>query len=299
MTNPLLLAVLVGVGLTAGVLLIARGATGPLVDPDEAEEPSRLTARWHAARREPLDRRRLLITVAVAVLVGLVTRWPVAAVLAGITAWVLPQLVGPDRAGARTVARIEGVATWTESLRDTLAAAAGLEQAIIATAPLAPEAIRGQVQRLAARLHHGDRLPVALRRFAAELDDPIGDLVATALVMAAERHARQIGELLSSLAEAARDQAAFRLRVAAGRTRTRTGTRVIVITTLVMTAGMTAFSPDYMGAYDSVTGQLVLLFVGSLFATGFWWAARMARIGEPERVFATEADTPALGQVPA
>jgi uncharacterized membrane protein YgcG len=65
------------------------------------------------------------------------------------------------------VRRIEGIASWTEQLRDTLAAAAGLEQAILATAPIAPDPVREQVTGLAARIHQGQRLPDALRAFAA------------------------------------------------------------------------------------------------------------------------------------
>ena len=63
----------------------------------------------------------------------------------------LPRVLGRDPEHARRVARIEAVATWTEMLRDTLSAAAGLEQAILATAPLAPVAIRGEITELAAR----------------------------------------------------------------------------------------------------------------------------------------------------
>ena len=143
-------------------------------------------------------------------------------VLAGLAAWFLPRAAGPRPAGTRAVGRIEAIAGWTEMLRDTLAAAAGLEQAILATAPLAPVPVREQVTALAVRIQRGQRLPAALRAFAAEVADPTGDLVVAALLLAAEQQARDLGELLASLADSAREHAAMRLRVAAGRARVRT-----------------------------------------------------------------------------
>jgi tight adherence protein B len=176
----------------------------------------------------------------------------------------------------RRVARIEAVASWTEMLRDTLSAAAGLEQAILATAPLAPVAIRSEVAGLASRVQNGHRLAPALRQLAEELADPTADLVIAALVLAAEHQARQLGELLGSLAETARSQAAMRMRVETGRARTRTSVRVVVATTIVFAVGVVVFNRAYLTAYDSVLGQAVLLVIGGLFGTGFAWLVRIA-----------------------
>jgi Flp pilus assembly protein TadB len=282
-----LLAVLVGACAAGGVLLIVRGIVGPLGDPQPARVRRSPWAGLVADRARPGARRRLLIAVGVGLLVGLVTRWPVGALLGALAAWMAPTLVGADHDYARKLARIEAVATWTESLRDTLAAAAGLEQAIMATAPLSPAPIRAEVVALAGRLRRGDRLSPALRVFAAALDDATGDLVVTALVMAADRNARHIGDLLSSLAEAARDQASLRMRVAAGRARVRTSLRVTVGVTLLMAAGLVLFNRHYVAPYNTVSGQLVLLVVGALFGFGFLWMSRIARFTEPARVLST------------
>jgi tight adherence protein B len=152
--------------------------------------------------------------------------WPAGTILAGLAAWFLPPALGPDRAGDQQVRRIGGIASWSEQLRATLAAAAGLEQAILATAPIAPAAVRDQVTARAARIHQGQRLPGALRAFAAGAADPAADLVTAALLLAAEQHARDLGQLLSSLADSARQHAAMRLRVAAARARVRTASRI-------------------------------------------------------------------------
>ncbi len=217
------------------------------------------------------------------VLIGALTAWPIGAVLAAAAAWALPGLLGGAPSRTRSIARIEAIAVWTEMLRDTLAGAAGLEQAILATAAVAPAPIRSEVAALAARLS-SDRLAPALRAFAADLADPTADLVVAALLLAAEHEARQLGPLLGSLAQAARDQVNMRLRVEAGRARTRTSVRVVVGATLLMAALLVLLNRPYLAPYGSAGGQLVLALVGGCFAAAFAWLARLARPAERDRV---------------
>ena len=281
-------AAILGLGAAVGVLLIAAATRRT---PPTAGFPRR-AGLLRAVRGRAGDRRSLLRFAAAGgagVLTGAATGWLVGAVLAAVAAWFLPRLVGPDRAHARRVARIEAIASWTEMLRDVLSAAAGLEQAVLATAPLAPAAIRGEVAALATRLESGQRLAPALRALARELDDPTADLVLAALVLAAEHQARQLGDLLGSLAATARGQATMRMRVETGRARTRTSVRVIVATTLAFAAGVVAFNRAYLEVYDTVAGQAVLLGIGALFAAGFAWLARIAAGGRQARVLALDA----------
>jgi len=289
--GEVLLAGLLGAGGGLGAWLLLLGVLGVRVldlseDGPGARDPQTRGpwARW--ARGRPVSWRRLATCVAVGLAVGAITRWPVAALLAGCGAWALPALVGPDREHQRRVARIEAVATWTESLRDTLAAAAGLEQAIVATASMAPEPIRDEVGLLAGRLRRGDRLADALRGFAADLDDATGDLVVTALVLAAERNARHIADLLGLLATAARDQATLRMQTAAARAHIRTSTRVITGVTLVMAGGLVLLNRGYLQPYDTALGQLVLAVTGLVFTAGFAWLAAIAKPETEPRVLA-------------
>jgi tight adherence protein B len=62
---------------------------------------------------------------------------------------------------AGAIDKTEAIASWAESVRDTMAAAAGLEEALAATAVAPPAAIAPQVRRLAERLRH-QRLTDAL-----------------------------------------------------------------------------------------------------------------------------------------
>lgn len=282
--DTIALAGLLGAGAGIGLWLIILGIVG--VDRGRAEEP-RHPVRERLAARRPDGRPlgvRLLVCLLVAAVVGLFTGWVAAAVLAGLACWGLPGVIGRDRDHARRVARIEAIATWTEMLRDTLSAAAGLEQAILATAPIAPSAIRAEITDLAAGLENGERLAPSLRELADRLADPTADLVVSALVLAAQQQAKQLGDLLGSLAAAARDQVSMRLRIEAGRARTRTSVRVIVGTTLAFAVLLVLLNRSYLAAYDSAFGQVMLLGVGAAFTAGFTWMARISRLREPARV---------------
>jgi tight adherence protein B len=288
------LAALLGAGTAFGLLLIVLGMAGRDDGPADLETNSRLSRLTSA--RGPIDRRRVALCLAVGVIVGVVTRWPVAAMLSAAGAWVLPRIIGPDRDHARRVARIEAIATWTEALRDNLSGAAGLEQAITASAIESPEPIRDEVTRLATRLQRGWRLRDALRAFAAELADPTADLVVAGLVMAARGSAGQLGDVLGELAASARAKVASRQRIAAGRKRNRTSARVIVGTTLAMAGVLALLNRGYLAPFDSAAGQLVLLAAGGCFAFAFGWLARLMRDRDTSRILAGVA-APAESEV--
>jgi Flp pilus assembly protein TadB len=241
-------------------------------------------------RRRGPQRLRAATAAGTGVLAGVVTGWVVAAVLTAVAVWFLPRLLARDRDHVRRVARIEAIATWAEMMRDTLAAAAGLEQAVLASAAVAPDSIRAEVTAFASRVESGQRLAPSLRRLADDLDDPTADLVISSLVLASTQQARNVSDLLGSLAATARAQASMRLRVHAGRARSRTSVRVIVATTVCFAGGLVLLNRDYLSVYDSPGGQLVLLVIGALFAAGFAALARISAVDEPSRVLAPTAD---------
>ncbi len=267
------LATLCGAGVGLGLVLVMAGWRGV-----ELPRPTR-RPHWVQVERANL---RLAAVVGAAVVVAAATRWPVGAGLAGLAGWGAPNLLSGTRRQGVAVGRIEAVAGWAEMLRDTMAGSAGLEQAIIATAPLAPLPIRAEVATLAVRLE-GERLAPALRTFADDIADPTCDLVVAALVLAAEHQAQRLGELLGSLAAAARDQVTMRLRVEAGRARTRTSVKVIVGATGALVAGLAVLNRGYLAPYDTAVGQLVLLLVGAVFAAAFVWLSRMTRPATVDR----------------
>ena len=128
---------------------------------------------------------RLLMRTALAVVSSVViwsaTGWPAGGIVAGLGAAAAPSLVGGKARREAAVARIEAIAGWAEQLRDVMAAADGIQSAILTTSAVAPVPIRPEVRRLADRLAQHERLPVALGRFADEVANPLTDMIVTAL----------------------------------------------------------------------------------------------------------------------
>jgi tight adherence protein B len=258
----------------AGAYLVVTGAAS------EARRSVR-------SARDAGVRARAAGAMAAALAGGVLTRWPLAMAGCGALAWFARDLFGAHSIRERETRRTEAIASWTEMLRDTIAGAHGLEEAIISTAGVAPEPIRPEVVALAIRL---DREPLgdALAAFADDLDHPIGDLVVASLGLSSRGAVGDLVDLLGTLAVAARDEAGMRLRVEAARARLRTAVRVISACTLLMAVGLIVLNPSYLAVYDSVIGQVVLAAVLSLWAVGLWWLTKMGRFVAPERFLAVD-----------
>ena len=228
---------------------------------------------------------RLLLAFSAAVVAIAASHWPVLAAVAAASGWYAPSALRGRGAHGRELELVEAIASWTEQIRDTLAAANGLEHAIGATASLAPRALAAPVQRLAARIGY-EGLPAALRRFAEEVDHPMADFVVVALVIAAEKEARDLGALLGHLAESARDEARMRTRVWVGRARSRSAVRIIVAVVAVFVVGLLLLDRAYLRPYDTAAGQLVLALILATFGASFVLMSRMGRIAMPQRFVA-------------
>ena len=281
-----LLLALAGTGIGAGLALALATALprqripGPRPGEGAAPRPARSTLA--------ASPRRLTLVLAAALAVYLLTGWPVGALLAAAAAWFLPAMLGPDRDHTRRLAVIDSVAAFTEMLRDTLTASAGLNQALTVASAHAPEPIRPAATRLAERIaQRGTTTRQALHAFADQIADPTADLVALALASASEHPTRDLAALLSSLATTAREQAAMRTRIAVARARTRTAVRIVTGTTLALAAVLLLADRHYLAPYNTAAGQLVLLITGILFGLGFSWLRRLGAVPEPGRLWTT------------
>lgn len=180
---------------------------------------------------------------------------------------------------------VEALAIWTEQLRDTIAGASGIEQAITVTAITAPPILRPSVERLAARLGF-DSLPDALREFADDVDHPLADFVTAALITASENQVREMGTLLGHLAQCCRDDVAMRTRVWVARARTRSAVRIISVVVVVFVLGLALLDPSYLAPYSKPTGIVVAGFVVAMFVGAFEAMRRLGRIDNPVRFIA-------------
>src|SRR6478735_7492788 len=174
-----------------------------------------------------------------------------------------PTLFGGTSAEQRQIASLEALVTWTETLRDTIAAHASLEQAIPASAVHAPMLIRPALVRLVGRLRARVPMDQALSAFAAELDDPSADLVIAALMLSATRRGDRLGEVLTGLTTAARVEL-------------RRGVQIVVGVTIVIGVFLVLFSGPYIAPYGTPAGQVALAVVVGIFTAAFLWMRKLS-----------------------
>lgn len=282
MTTNTLLGLLLGAGLAGGLVLGVAAWNGWLPEKGAATTGRRSKAltRWSQEVR-----RRA--AVAVAVVVGLATRWPIAVVAAGALTWLWPTTFGGAKAGAAQLERLEGIATWTESLRDIIASSIGLEQAITHSLDAAPETVQAPLQRLVGRLRAHVPLPVALSGFAEEFDDASVDLVAAALILNSRLRGPGLVGTLTALAASAREELEMRRKIEEGRKVLRRAAAIIVGVTVAFAAGLVLFSRTYVEPYGTPGGQIMLAVVLGVFATGFIWIKKASVGDTPERFLAS------------
>lgn len=268
-----LAAALLSGGFAAAVLLLLVGLRGVVPDPTR---PPGLLARTLTTLRNPALAGRLVAGVLVAILVLLLTRWPVAAVGLGALVAAWPALFGGGRLEQLQIDRLEALVVWTESLRDTIGANTSLEQAIPVSAENAPTLIRPALIRLVGQLRA--RVPVdkGLLAMATWLDDASADLVLAALILNAQRRGHGLGGVLTGLSIAAREELDMRRKVSAGRKGLRRGVQIVVALTVAFGVFLSVFGGAYVAPYSSFGGQVALAAVLGIFAFGFAWMRRLS-----------------------
>ena len=218
----------------------------------------------------------------VAIVAYLLTKWLLVSVVIGLVVSAVPALKSKQRLRRDERGLADAIATWTEQLRDTLAGAHGLEQAIVATSLHAPLAISSAVSRLSAQIQYG-KLSDGLRRFADDVDHPISDFVSAALITATEYQARDLAQLLGHLAQCARDEGRMRTRIWVGRARTRSSVRIISFVVIGFVCALVVFNREYLSVYSSFEGQVILSGIFILFGCSLIMLDQFSRIAAPQR----------------
>lgn len=224
----------------------------------------------------------LLVRVALAgvgfLLALVVSGWVIASAYVAFGAAAIPTMRRSKRARHEAVERVEAIATWTESLNDTVRSGAGLRKALVLSARVAPGLISEPVRRMAERVEH-ESVEAALGGLAADLADPAADTVIVSLMLAMRSPAGGLNEVLTSVARTARDAAAMRRRIEASRSRTYTQSRIVSGTSIVFILTLVVFRRDFLEPYDELAGQVAQLVVGAFFAVS---GVAMYRLGRPE-----------------
>jgi tight adherence protein B len=270
--------VLFGAGIGVGLALLIGGIWSTR---------SPVKAMSFVARIDPANRQAALCASVLALVVGIVTHWPVAAAIGGAVGWTLRSTLQPNTS-RRVVGRLEALATWIEALRDSVAAHRGLVAAIESTLHSAPPAVKANVASLVVRIKSGTPLDKALYAFAAELGDAAADEAIAPLILAGRFGGSDLQNLLGTAAANTRDQIALWQRTEVARAKPRREMRVVVAVTLAFALGVILIGHGYFRPFGTPAGQLALLGIAGLFACGF---AAMNRLSRPEpmpRLFDSE-----------
>jgi len=270
--NPLVPAI-VGVLTVGGVMGLVAGLRRV---PIATGAPARLGVLSRLVRVP----RRILISgvlgVAGGVLVALLSGWVIAIVVFPLAAVGLPMLLGASDE-AHTIERLEGLAEWTRNLSGVITVGVGLEGALVATLRTAPDVIRPEVATLVSRIRSRWNTQEALRAFADDFHDSTGDLVAATLILAAQKRADGLSQILSGLAESVSAEVAARRHLEADRAKPRQTARIVTLITLVCLLVM-ATTGHYLDPYRSPVGQIVLSVLLALYIGGLVIMRRMARV---------------------
>ncbi|WP_131740476.1 type II secretion system F family protein [Actinomadura roseirufa] len=280
------LAAFAGLCSAGGLVVLVAGFRGADAGRQYGRPPSLLQAVMRSPAW-PGRRSRLLGAIAAGLAALLFSGWPVAALAVGAGAYALPPMLS-GREPQRRIARLEALAQWSRRLAEMLGASRGLEQALADSARVAPAAIAEPVGTLAGRLNNHANTDQSLRAFADELDDPIADLIACALLLAARRRGPGTCDALSSLAEAVEQEVVVRRVVEAERAGLRT-TLIVIVASVGILSVLFASSQTLSDPYGTPLGQGVLAVVAAIYAAGLGWMRRLAVLSTGTRLLHTTA----------
>ena len=275
-----MLAILVG-AVTGGALFLLVIAVRGLPSRPKKQGPGTLERQV----RELFSVRGGIALVA-GILVLVATGWIVAGVGVALLVYSWRSL-GGAASERKTMARLESLATWTELLRDTIAGAVGLEQAIPSSIRVADVSLREPLTKLVDRLHTRVPMHVALRRFADDLDDPSADMIIAALIINARLRGPGLRALLGALAVSVREELDMRRKVNAGRRSTRRSVQIVVAVSVGMAIVLAVLDHAFLSPYDGVYGQFMLVIIGAIYAAGILWLRRLATFESPQRLLGT------------
>lgn len=275
----LLLVLAASLCAAAGVMVAVVALTG--AEP-HASRPqlnrSGLIYRYPAAKQILYPTLAVLLSFAF-------TRWVALSAAAGLTAALIPRAAAKAREQHEHFRMTEALAAWVEQLRDAFVANAGIEGPLRTTAATGPEYLRPALIRLSADLETNDTT-TALRNFATEVEHHIADTLVTAYALAAQDSTAGLEQLLNAISSTARREVETWRAVDTSRRKLRSSNRIITGMLGLFGVSMLLFARNFLHAYDTVQGQLVLLLVCAMVLGSYQWMNSLSIMRRPPRFFA-------------
>ncbi|HEV7661946.1 MAG TPA: type II secretion system F family protein [Chloroflexota bacterium] len=209
--------------------------------------------------------------------------WGVVSALAGGLGLLAPYAYYLRRHDRRRAAVQDALVEAIEQLRDAIRTGLSVPEALAGLARSGPEALRADFSALT----RDTRLlgfPDGLTALRDRLADPVFDVVASALLINDRLGGRQVSQVLDGLADATRAQLRIQHEMRAQQGRTVLSARIVAAAPLVALVGLRATNPRYLGVFDSVGGQLVLLGCAVSVALGYAAMLYLTRLPGQRRV---------------
>jgi tight adherence protein B len=276
----------------AGCLFVA-GLIGLVVGPPPPRRPGMPTshrAGWLSGRLGRMSRKtrmRALVALILGLIIAVLTGFVLAGVVLPAAAIGLPFLLSPATGGS-TPERLQALEEWSRGLSGRLTVGMGLDSALKRSLSTAPEEIRPEVTRLVNRLWSGWDTDRALRVFADELDDEVGDFIAMNLVLAATNRGPGLAPALDGIAESVAATVRARRQIAADQQKPRTTASVVTVISIAVLAYM-FLNGSYIQPYTTALGQAILLVLGAAYVGILLWMRAMSKPPKTTRLMVSAA----------
>lgn len=273
----------------AGGLVVA-GILGLIVGPPpkRASAPTSRRPTWLRTRLGRMSRKtqmRAVVAFIIGVVIAILTGFVLAVIALPAAAIGLPYLLSPATGGS-TPDRLQALEEWSRGLSGRLTVGMGLDSALKRSLSTAPDQIRPEVTRLVNRLWSGWETDRALRLFADELDDEIGDFIAMNLVLAATNRGPGLAPALDGIAESVAATVRARRQISADQQKPRTVATVVTAISVAVLAYM-FLSGAYIEPYTTPLGQVILLVLGSAYVGILLWMRSMSKPPKTSRLMIT------------
>lgn len=218
----------------------------------------------------------VLAAVVTGMVIGLASGWPVAGCWGAVAGWGAVGLHDRDRAGKRSVERLDGRASWVGLVRGQLVGRSSLALALRQSTERAPAVVADECAALRSALVGVPAVDALAKWREVLVGDADAQQVATVMLLAAQKGAAP-AQVLDQLAGQLRSRAASARRIERERRRVRLAGRCVALITVVWILAGARLDHRLFGFYSGFGGQVLLAAIIGVEALGLWSMARVDR----------------------
>lgn len=288
----MILAVILGLAIGAGLLLVINGAT-PHTPRTKAPRPPGASSRALRAITPRFTRREkvlLAVSTAAGLVIAIFTGMIIAIPALPLVFVIVPKIIS-SKADEQRIEKLEALEQWTRALAGVLGTGQGMRHTLTVSQRSAPEAIAPEVSLLVARLNARRGTEESLRQLADDLNDSVGDSIAGTLILGARETGAGLQRILDGLAQTVSTEVRQRREVEAQRQGPRSEAKWLGIGIPTAFIGFMFMSRDLAAFYATPFGQMVMVALVAAFLGCIWWMRTVvATRPEPRFLASTQPD---------